>query len=90
MDQWTNFFRFCQEVRVGSVSNFVALEAKTFISHRFCLFWAMHHLILGMYHILVQQISFPDLNNYDTDEAWPLILDNFVDWTKRQADVGSA
>ncbi|XP_047939971.1 DCN1-like protein 4 isoform X2 [Salvia hispanica] len=47
MDQWTNFFRFCQE------------------------------------------ISFPDLNNYDSDEAWPLILDNYVDWTKRQDNVAT-
>ncbi|KAL1531171.1 DCN1-like protein 4 isoform X2 [Salvia divinorum] len=48
MDQWTNFFRFCQE------------------------------------------ISFPDLNNYDSDEAWPLILDNYVDWTKRRDNVATA
>ncbi|XP_042001863.1 DCN1-like protein 4 [Salvia splendens] len=48
MDQWTNFFRFCQET------------------------------------------SFPDLNNYDSDEAWPLILDNYVDWMKRQDNVATA
>ncbi|CAK9136605.1 unnamed protein product [Ilex paraguariensis] len=41
MDQWTNFFRFCDE------------------------------------------ISFPDLQNYDTTQAWPLILDNFVEWMRR-------
>lgn len=27
-----------------------------------------------------QEISFPDFSNYDEDLAWPLILDNFVDW----------
>ncbi|XP_010245549.1 PREDICTED: DCN1-like protein 4 isoform X2 [Nelumbo nucifera] len=26
------------------------------------------------------EISFPDLSNYDPDLAWPLILDNFVEW----------
>ncbi|XP_062154404.1 uncharacterized protein LOC133862581 [Alnus glutinosa] len=26
------------------------------------------------------EISFPDLCNYDPDLAWPLILDNFVEW----------
>ncbi|KAI3987850.1 hypothetical protein MKX01_020964 [Papaver californicum] len=28
------------------------------------------------------EISFPDLKNYDSDLAWPLILDNFVDWMR--------
>ncbi|GER46996.1 defective in cullin neddylation protein [Striga asiatica] len=31
------------------------------------------------------KISFPDLRNYDTCEAWPLLLDNFVDWLKKEA-----
>ncbi|XP_022714746.1 DCN1-like protein 4 [Durio zibethinus] len=26
------------------------------------------------------EISFPDLSNYNPDLAWPLILDNFVEW----------
>ncbi|KAJ6863387.1 DCN1-like protein 4 [Populus alba x Populus x berolinensis] len=30
------------------------------------------------------EISFPDLENYDADLAWPLILDNFVDWMKEK------
>ncbi|KAL3535033.1 hypothetical protein ACH5RR_003494 [Cinchona calisaya] len=29
-----------------------------------------------------QEISFPDLENYDSNHAWSLILDNFVDWMK--------
>ncbi|XP_031286564.1 DCN1-like protein 4 [Pistacia vera] len=30
------------------------------------------------------EISFPDFNNYDPKLAWPLILDNFVDWMKEK------
>ncbi|EYU25333.1 hypothetical protein ABFS82_10G120500 [Erythranthe guttata] len=36
-----------------------------------------------------QEISFPDLANYDTGEAWPLLLDNFVEWMKQNANVDS-
>uniref|UniRef100_A0A5B6Z7Z8 Defective in cullin neddylation protein n=1 Tax=Davidia involucrata TaxID=16924 RepID=A0A5B6Z7Z8_DAVIN len=28
------------------------------------------------------EISFPDLGNYDAELAWPLILDNFVEWMR--------
>lgn len=37
-------------------------------------------VFLRVVHML--QISFPDLANYDSTEAWPLILDNFVYWMK--------
>ncbi|KAL5698838.1 hypothetical protein ACHQM5_029820 [Ranunculus cassubicifolius] len=30
------------------------------------------------------EISFPDFKNYDADLAWPLILDNFVDWVREK------
>eukprot|EP00262_Sarcandra_glabra_P004892 TRINITY_DN16121_c1_g2_i1.p1 TRINITY_DN16121_c1_g2~~TRINITY_DN16121_c1_g2_i1.p1 ORF type:complete len:234 (+),score=35.41 TRINITY_DN16121_c1_g2_i1:163-864(+) len=28
------------------------------------------------------EINFPDLDNYDPDLAWPLILDNYVEWVR--------
>ncbi|XP_057967316.1 uncharacterized protein LOC131157292 [Malania oleifera] len=28
------------------------------------------------------EISFPDFTNYDAELAWPLILDNFVEWMR--------
>ncbi|XP_057987440.1 uncharacterized protein LOC131168810 [Hevea brasiliensis] len=31
-----------------------------------------------------KEISFPDFENYDANQAWPLILDNFVDWMKEK------
>ncbi|KAL2936165.1 DCN1-like protein 4 [Bienertia sinuspersici] len=36
---------------------------------------------IGFYRFCTE-ISFPDFGNYDPDLAWPLILDNFVDWMK--------
>ncbi|KAJ0984841.1 hypothetical protein J5N97_003197 [Dioscorea zingiberensis] len=30
------------------------------------------------------EINFPSLDNYDADLAWPLILDNFVEWMREQ------
>ncbi|XP_050215334.1 uncharacterized protein LOC126666350 isoform X1 [Mercurialis annua] len=29
-----------------------------------------------------KEVSFTDLDKYDASDAWPLILDNFVDWMK--------
>ncbi|CAN0901082.1 DCN1-like protein 4 [Linum grandiflorum] len=31
-----------------------------------------------------KEITFPDLGDYDENQAWPLILDNFVDWMKKK------
>ncbi|KAK1434026.1 hypothetical protein QVD17_10944 [Tagetes erecta] len=36
---------------------------------------------MGFYRFC-NEISFPDFSNYDEELAWPLILDNFVDWVK--------
>ncbi|KAH6771897.1 defective in cullin neddylation protein [Perilla frutescens var. frutescens] len=36
---------------------------------------------MGFYRFC-NEISFPDFSNYDPDHAWPLILDNFVDWIR--------
>nr|GMC71341.1 DCN1-like protein 4 [Ipomoea batatas] len=39
---------------------------------------------LGFYRFL-GEISFPDFSNYDEELAWPLILDDFVDWMREKA-----
>ncbi|XP_020598070.1 DCN1-like protein 4 isoform X2 [Phalaenopsis equestris] len=31
-----------------------------------------------------KEINFPSLDNYDPDLAWPIILDNFVEWMREQ------
>lgn len=31
-----------------------------------------------------KEISYPDLKNYDANQAWPLILDNFVEWMREK------
>ncbi|XP_075509876.1 uncharacterized protein LOC142546188 isoform X1 [Primulina tabacum] len=36
---------------------------------------------IGLYRFC-KEISFPDLQNYDSGDAWPLILDNFVEWLR--------
>ncbi|KAJ7951969.1 Defective in cullin neddylation protein [Quillaja saponaria] len=36
---------------------------------------------MGFYRFC-HEISFPDLSNYDPELAWPLILDNFVEWIR--------
>ncbi|XP_073154270.1 uncharacterized protein [Henckelia pumila] len=41
---------------------------------------------IGFYRFC-KEISFPDLQNYDSSEAWPLILDNFVEWLRERSNV---
>lgn len=36
---------------------------------------------MGFYRFC-NEISFPDFSNYDDELAWPLILDNFVEWMR--------
>jgi DCN1-like protein 4/5 len=38
---------------------------------------------MGFYRFC-NEINYPDLSNYDADLAWPLILDNFVDWVREK------
>nr|GLL21332.1 DCN1-like protein 5 [Ipomoea trifida] len=41
---------------------------------------------LGFYRFL-SEISFPDFTNYDEELAWPLILDDFVDWMREKSSA---
>nr|GMD11929.1 DCN1-like protein 4 [Ipomoea batatas] len=36
---------------------------------------------MGFYRFC-NEISFPDFSNYNPELAWPLVLDNFVDWMR--------
>uniref|UniRef100_A0A6N2JWC5 Defective in cullin neddylation protein n=1 Tax=Salix viminalis TaxID=40686 RepID=A0A6N2JWC5_SALVM len=38
---------------------------------------------MGFYRFC-NEISFPDFSNYDPELAWPLILDNFVEWMRAE------
>ncbi|KAM5578589.1 DCN1-like protein 4 [Rosa sericea] len=38
---------------------------------------------MGFYRFC-DEISYPDLSNYDPELAWPLILDNFVEWVREK------
>ncbi|XP_062008025.1 uncharacterized protein LOC133725025 isoform X1 [Rosa rugosa] len=38
---------------------------------------------MGFYRFC-DEISYPDLSNYDPELAWPLILDNFVEWVRER------
>eukprot|EP00261_Vitis_vinifera_P037520 XP_019078763.1 PREDICTED: DCN1-like protein 5 isoform X2 [Vitis vinifera] len=38
---------------------------------------------MGFYQFC-NEISFPDLNNYDDQLAWPLVLDSFVEWIRQK------
>lgn len=52
-------------------------------NHALALFYFI--LLSASYDILLLwQISFPDFSNYDPNLAWPLILDNFVEWMKEK------
>ncbi|KAG6791260.1 hypothetical protein POTOM_000372 [Populus tomentosa] len=44
--------------------------------YRFC------NEVLPVLHSITPNISFPDFSNYDPELAWPLILDNFVEWMR--------
>ncbi|KAF8407210.1 hypothetical protein HHK36_006337 [Tetracentron sinense] len=70
MDQWMGFLRFCNEdgycVVIELISGLLEIHLVTRICGRVAGFL----------------ISFPDLDNYDPEHAWPLILDNFYEWVR--------
>lgn len=41
-----------------------------------------------IYHstLVMAQVDFSDLQKYDKTEAWPLILDNFVEWLNEKSN----
>ncbi|CAA7020001.1 unnamed protein product [Microthlaspi erraticum] len=38
---------------------------------------------MGFYRFC-NEISFPDMNNFNLDLAWPLVLDNFYEWMREK------
>ena len=32
----------------------------------------------------------PDLSNFDESQAWPVLLDNFVEWSRQRAPRAAA
>jgi hypothetical protein len=36
----------------------------------------------GIWVLFMCQIK-PDLSNYDESQAWPLLLDNYVEWARK-------
>ena len=84
MDQWMGFFRFCNEVATFSTTSIVMITIKmkiflNILSHKvFILF------LTNLQTFIYSQISFPALNDYDPELAWPLILDNFVEWVREK------
>ena len=53
------------------------------LQHPFLPFvYFLFTIIDALNHLFYIQINFPSLDNYDEDQAWPLILDNFVEWLR--------
>jgi hypothetical protein len=84
MDQWTAFLRFCEEVEVLNQRIWkAAIDNSAFVM--VCEDELLHTFLVcdicGILHRFVQ--IKPDLTNYDESQAWPLLLDNYVEWARK-------
>jgi DCN1-like protein 4/5 len=84
MDQWTAFLRFCEEVEVLNQPIWkAAIDNSAFVM--VCEDELLHTFLVcdicGILHCFVQ--IKPDLTNYDESQAWPLLLDNYVEWARK-------
>lgn len=84
MDQWTAFLRFCEEVEVLNQRIWkAAIDNSAFVM--VCEDELLHTFLVcdicGVLHCFVQ--IKPDLTNYDESQAWPLLLDNYVEWARK-------
>ncbi|KAL8488529.1 hypothetical protein ACS0TY_024709 [Phlomoides rotata] len=65
--------KFCYQSQVDSFIKFLKIQSE---------YKAINMDQWTNFHRFCQEISFPGLENYNSGEAWPILLDNFVDWIK--------
>ena len=70
-DQWTSFGRFTQEVWATP-----CLCSQSFVLCSLSFFKLRLDILL--------QVE-TDCSNYDESQAWPLLLDNYVEWKLEKA-----
>jgi len=75
LDQWSAFLRFCDEVWI------CRFLGHSFIQNR-SLFNCLDLTLFLSACSPCLQIK-PDLSNYDESQAWPLLLDNYVEWARK-------
>ncbi|CAL5374631.1 unnamed protein product [Camellia sinensis] len=87
-DEWQRGLKALTVDTVRMPQNFADFYSFAF---QFCLTDIIHndYKVINMdqwtsFLRFCSQISFPDLKNYDTIEAWPLILDDFVECMREE------